>query len=111
MEVDRAAILPLMLAPARAYRELLYRPTDQLAQWIGERFEILARPGRPAADPPRPGDVLLTVTLGSPGAGECSMLIDAKLIRRRPIGGGGPGWYCTVADRYGVRRRRRILDT
>lgn len=104
---DRDAVLPLMLAPATAYRELLYRPGAELSRWIGERFEILARPGRSVVEPPRAGDVLLTVTLGQPGVGACGVLTDANLTRRRVAH--GSGWYCTVTGATAARRRR-VLD-
>ena len=109
MDIDREAVLPLMVAPATAYRELLYRPGGQLSRWIGERFDILARPGRALTKPPRPGDVLLTVTLGQPGGGECGVLTDANLTRRRFTRSAAPGWYCTVTGATATRRRL-ILD-
>lgn len=108
MDVDRGALLALMLAPATAYRELLYRPRGRLSRWIGERFEIVARPGRPLTEPLRPGDVLLTVSLGRPGGGGCGVLTDARLARRR-IARDAPGWYCTVTG-TSAERRHRILD-
>ena len=109
MDTDRGALLALMLAPATAYRELLYRPHSELSGWIGERFEILARPGRALTESPRSGDVLLTVTLGQRGGGECGVLTDANLTRRRSARGVRPGWYCTVAG-ASAARRGRILD-
>jgi hypothetical protein len=57
MDSDREALLPVMLAPATIYRELLSRPTGELSGWIGERFEILAGPGLMLRHQPRPGDV------------------------------------------------------
>ncbi|MDT5127694.1 MAG: protein-arginine deiminase [Mycobacterium sp.] len=85
MDVDGGALLALRMAPARAYRELVYRPGGELAGRIGERFEIIARPGRAPANSPRVGDVLLTVTLGRRGGGRCDVLTDANLTRS-PIG-------------------------
>lgn len=109
MDIDREAVLPLMLAPATTYRELLYRPGGPLARWLSERFEIIARPGRPLTETPQPGDVLVTVTLGQRGIGACGVLADARLIRRRSGRGVAAGWYCTVSGPT-VGRRRRIID-
>ena len=64
----------LAAAPATAYREYLYRPDGQFARWIGDRFEVVARPGQPVDRPPQPGDVLLEVTLGHTGPGRCVTL-------------------------------------
>jgi len=85
MDVDGGALLALRLAPARVYRELLYRPGGELAGRIAERFEIVAHPGRMLSDSPRVGDVLLTVALGRRGYGRCDVLTDAHLIRRRRL--------------------------
>ncbi|MDT5194595.1 MAG: protein-arginine deiminase, partial [Mycobacterium sp.] len=85
MDVDGGALLALRMAPARAYRELVYRPGGELAGRIGERFEIIARPGRAPANSPRVGDVLLTVTLGRRGGGRCDVLTDANLVRRQRL--------------------------
>lgn len=106
MDDDRGAVLALMLAPAKAYRELLYRPGGELSRWLGEHFEIVAQPGLRLTEPPRSGDVLLTVTLGQLGAGEYGVLSGVMLKRRR---GGHPGWYCTMAGTTAARRRR-VLD-
>jgi monoamine oxidase len=89
MDIDREAVLPVMLAPAAAYRELLYRPNGKLSGWISERFDVVALPGRPLREPPRRGDVLLRVVLGSPGVGECRVLADEPLVHRR---GRDAGW-------------------
>jgi monoamine oxidase len=81
MESDREALLPVMLAPATVYRELLYRPVGQLSGWIGERFEILASPGLTLRHQPRPGDVLLRLT---PGGGQCVVLTDGHDVATAP---------------------------
>lgn len=109
MVVDRKAVLPLMLAPATAYRELLYRPGSELSRCISESFEIIAAPGRALTEPPQAGDVLLAVTLGQPGRGECGVLIDGELTRQRSVSGGQPGYYATVAGADAMGRHR-ILD-
>lgn len=107
MVVDRAGVLPLMLAPATVFRELLYRPDSEVSGRIGERFEIIARPGEVLTERPRSGDVLLSVTLGCRGGGECGLLTDPGLSRQGR--GGATGWYCIVSS-SGGRHRRRILD-
>lgn len=108
MDVDRDALLPLRLAPATAYRELLYRPAGELSGWIRGRFEIIARPGRAISGELRPGDLLLVVILGHPGVGECRVLADAPLTWHRSGGGAEPGYYCTVTG--AASDQRRILD-
>lgn len=82
MNIDSKAVLPLMLAPATSYRELLYHPSGELSRWIGEHFDIVATPGRALADGPQRGDVLLAVTLGQAGGGQCAVLTDPNLDRR-----------------------------
>ena len=67
-------IFALAADPAIAYREYLYRPGGPFARWIGDRFELVGMPGQPVDRPPRPGDVLLEVTLGRPGPGRCVTL-------------------------------------
>jgi subtilisin family serine protease/LAS superfamily LD-carboxypeptidase LdcB len=66
--------LLLAFDPARAYRELIYRPEGELAGWIRRRFEVIARPGDRTSGQARVGDVVLSVTLGRPGAGTCSVM-------------------------------------
>ncbi len=73
----------LAAAPARAYRELLYRPDGRLGRWVAERFTVVARPGDPLTEPTMPGDVLLGVTPGSRARGRCDVL-DAPLENVRP---------------------------
>ena len=77
----------LTAAPAAAYREYLYRPHGELAGWISDRFEAVARPGEHTGDRLRDGDVLLEVTLGRPGPGQCRSLTgpdrDRLASRRR----------------------------
>ncbi|MDT5302076.1 MAG: monoamine oxidase [Mycobacterium sp.] len=106
MDIDREAVLPVMLAPAAAYRELLYRPDGEFSEWIRRRFDVVALPGRPLTESPRVGDVLLRVALGTPGVGECRVLAGEPLIRRRRRGLDA-GWYGTIA---GSQARRRITD-
>lgn len=65
------AIVVLAAAPDTAYREYLYRPQSQLARWIGDRYDVVARPGQRISQPLREGDVLLEVTLGRLGRGRC----------------------------------------
>ena len=64
----------LMAAPAAAYREYLYRPHGELARWISNRFETVARPGERTGERLRDGDVLIEVALGRPGPGQCRSL-------------------------------------
>ena len=63
MNTDDTIVL-LAAAPATAYREYLYRPRGQLARWIDDRFDVVARPGQRIDRALQPGDVLLEVTLG-----------------------------------------------
>jgi hypothetical protein len=108
IDIDSGALWALMLAPARAYREILYQPGGKLSLCLGERFDIVARPGQLLAEPPRAGDVLLGVTLGQPGGGWCGVFADAGLIRRLSRPGAQAGWYGSFG---GARtRRRRFLD-
>jgi hypothetical protein len=109
MDIETGALVALRLAPARAYRELLYRPTGDLSQRIGERYEVVARPGQTLPEAPRAGDVLLSVTLGEPGGGQCDVLDDDNLIRRSSARAASAGWYCMVNGT--VPRPRRVLDT
>jgi hypothetical protein len=60
--------------PATAYRELLYRPTGDLASMVDREFAVVARPGRVPDSDLRRGDVLLEVELGHPGRGRCATL-------------------------------------
>jgi subtilisin family serine protease len=73
MDTEDAIVL-LAAVPATAYREYLYRPHGQLARWIGDRFDVVARPGQRISQPLRKGDVLLEVTLGHTGPGRCVAL-------------------------------------
>ena len=63
MDTDDSIVL-LAAAPATAYREYLYRPHGQLARWIDDRFDVVARPGQRIDQALQEGDVLLEVTLG-----------------------------------------------
>jgi monoamine oxidase len=80
------AIVLLVTAPATAYRECLYRPRGQLARWIGDRYDIVARPGQRIGQAVQEGDVLLEVTLGHMGRGRCIILAagDLELVPSRP---------------------------
>jgi hypothetical protein len=113
MDTELGTTVPFALAPSRAYRELLYRPDGQVSHWIDTRFDIIARPGQRVSDPPQPGDIMLQVTLGQPGAGRCSILVDPSLTRQRASGAHGPpGWYAAVRDVAAAMNplQRRILD-
>ncbi|HEY4851709.1 MAG TPA: S8 family serine peptidase [Streptosporangiaceae bacterium] len=80
------AMVLLAAAPAMAYREYLYRPGGQLACWVDDRFEVVARPGQRIGQAPREGDVLLEVTLGRIGPSRCVTLAarDLELMAGRP---------------------------
>ena len=73
MYADDSIVL-LSTVPATAYREYLYRPHGRIARWIGDRFDVVARPGERPGRVPRPGDALLEVTLGRHGTGRCLVL-------------------------------------
>jgi Subtilase family/D-alanyl-D-alanine carboxypeptidase len=97
--VERDDILPLALAPDRVYRELLYRPTEDLSGWLRQRFSILGRPGERVTETPDAGDVLVRVTLGQHGSGgACTVVAEPGLTRRRTSAPGAPaGWYAVTA--------------
>jgi subtilisin family serine protease/LAS superfamily LD-carboxypeptidase LdcB len=69
----------LAMAPAKAYRECLYRPQGQLARWMLDRFDVVARPGQRFDRPPEVGDLLLEITLGRQDGGRCVALSGAQL--------------------------------
>ena len=79
-------IVLLAAAPATAYREYLYRPRGQVARWISDQFDVVARPGQRIGVTLREGDVLLEVTLGRMGHGRCTTLSarDLELVASRP---------------------------
>ena len=106
------ARLPLAAMPSSAYRELLYRPTGDIARWIRQRFDTVARPGEAPAEAPQPGDLVLTVALGRPGVGECVVLAGAGLTRRARDGQQGSGWYGKVTSPTSAAgpHEYRILD-
>ena len=54
MDTEDSIVL-LAAAPATAYREYLYRPRGQLARWINDRFDVVARPGQPIDQAPQRG--------------------------------------------------------
>ena len=75
--MDTEDIIALLAAaPATAYREYLYRPHGQFARWIGDRFEVVAKPGQRIGRAPQAGDVLLQVRLGRIHLGRCIVLGD-----------------------------------
>lgn len=80
METDDTVAL-LAAAPATAYREYLYRPRGEFAHWIGDQFEIVARPGQPIGQTLQEGDVLLKITLGYMRPGRCTTLTAGDLER------------------------------
>ena len=73
MNTDDTIVL-LAAAPATAYREYLYRPRSQLARWIDDRFDVVAKPGQHIDQALQLGDVLLEVTLGRISPGRCLVL-------------------------------------
>jgi hypothetical protein len=75
------AIMLLAAAPSVVYREYLYRPHGPLAGWIADRYDVVARPGRPIGQGLREGDVLLRVTLGHMNRGRCVTLAAGDLER------------------------------
>lgn len=112
LELSPLALSPLMLGTARAYRDLLYRPDTELAQWIRARYTILGRPGeRPPADL-RAGDLVLQVALGHPTAGRCRVVADPELTQRRGDAVDSAGWYAKLSDSAGSPGSidRRVLD-
>jgi subtilisin family serine protease/LAS superfamily LD-carboxypeptidase LdcB len=90
MERDPDPAAPLLLAPARAYRELLYRGDGDIGRWIQRRFAVVARPGARPDHPVEAGDVVLQVALGRPGRGSATVVADPGSVLDRsgclPIG-------------------------
>ena len=85
-------IVLLAAAPATAYREYLYRPRGRFARWIGDRFDVVARPGQPIDRAPQRGDVLLEVTLGRTEPGPVRHARRRVTSQRRGRGAkAGPG--------------------
>jgi subtilisin family serine protease len=107
MDIDADALLPLMIAPRAAFRELLYRTDGELSRWINERFEIIGRPRELLTDMPLGGDVLLSIT-SSPAGGQCCVLTGAPST---PLG--IPGTYRRLAPGRILLRRRlaAVSDT
>lgn len=72
-------------SPAIAYREHRYRPDGEIARWIENHFDVVARPGQTAGPNPEEGDLLLQVTLGQLDGGRCVRLDGPALssLRRR----------------------------
>jgi len=77
-DTEDATVL-LAADPAMAYREYLYRPRGQLARWMDDRFDVVARPGQRIGQALRHGDVLLEVTLGRAASGRCVTLATTDL--------------------------------
>ncbi len=97
--MERDDVTPLVLAPARAYRELLYRRAGDFSRWLDDRFTILARPGQQVRDALEVGDVVLRAVLGRPGArGDCAVVAEPGLTRRRTSRLHEPsGWYAVTS--------------
>ena len=112
MDLELDPVSPLALAPARACRDLLYRPETELARWIRTRYAVVGRPGqRPPADL-RAGDIVLQVALGHPTAGRCGVLADPVLTQRPGDAVGAAGWYAQLSDPVAPlgSATHRILD-
>ncbi|TDD63830.1 hypothetical protein E1262_29880 [Jiangella aurantiaca] len=62
------------VTPSLAFRELMYRPGGELASWVGEHFDVLARPGQDVAARADRGDLLVDVPLGRSGPGAVTTL-------------------------------------
>ena len=86
MDTDDAIVL-LAAAPATAYREYLYRPRGELARWIGDHYDVVARPGQRIGQAVQEGDVLIEVTLGHMSGGRCTALTagDLEFVASRPM--------------------------
>jgi subtilisin family serine protease len=84
-QIDPSALLPV--PPARAFRELLYRPEGRLARWVDQRFVVVGRPCESVPRSAGQGDLLLDVALGRRGPGTCTMVDDPQRIPARL----GPG--------------------
>ncbi len=112
MELDD--ISPIALRPARAYRELLYRPAGELARWLDDRFTVLARPGQLAGGELDVGDLVLSAVLGRAGArGSCALVAEPGITRRRSSAPGAPaGWYALASAPGSASDARsvRVLD-
>lgn len=70
------AVMPAdrSVTPSLAFRELMYRPDGELASWVDQHFDVLARPGEPVETRADRGDLLVDVPLGSPGPGAVTTL-------------------------------------
>ncbi|HEY3002748.1 MAG TPA: S8 family serine peptidase [Kribbellaceae bacterium] len=100
MNRDLDPVPPLTLAPARAYRELVYRGDGDIGQWLSSRFEIIGRPGGRLRGPLEQGDIVLQAVLGDDDRGSCSVLTVPGLSRWRD---GEPGWYALAQGSRPVR--------
>jgi outer membrane protein OmpA-like peptidoglycan-associated protein len=99
MDAQDTVVL-LSAAPATAYREYLYRPHGQLARWMGDWFEVVARPGQRIRRAAQEGDVLIEVSLGSTSPGRCVTLTALDLERVT-------SWPVLSPGRLLLRPRRR----
>ncbi len=77
--MTNSVLLQMTADPATAYRELLYRPTGNLASMINREFAVVARPGLAPDSDLRAGDVLLEVQLGRRGTGRCATLDESSV--------------------------------
>lgn len=80
MDAEDTVVL-LAAAPATAYREYLYRPHGQLARWMADWFEVVAKPGQRIPRAAQEGDVLIEVSLGRTSPGRCVTLTARDLER------------------------------
>jgi subtilisin family serine protease len=110
--MEDTEISALALAPARAYRELLYRPSSGFSKWLDGRFIVLARPGQRLGEL-QEGDVVLRAVLGDLRArGDCAIVTERGLVRARGNRPDRPaGWYAATtspdAEARAPRRRAR----
>jgi subtilisin family serine protease/outer membrane protein OmpA-like peptidoglycan-associated protein len=72
-------LLLLAAAPATAYREYLYCPRGQLARWIDDRYDVVAKPGQRVDRALQRGDLLIEVVLGRMSDGSCIVLDGPEL--------------------------------
>src|SRR4029077_1794146 len=74
----------------------------ELARWIGDHYDVVARPGQRIGQAVQEGDVLIEVTLGHMSGGRCTALTagDLEFVASRPM---PPGQL--------VRRPRRQVET
>jgi subtilisin family serine protease/outer membrane protein OmpA-like peptidoglycan-associated protein len=99
MDAEDTVVL-LAAAPATAYREYLYRPHGRLARWMGDWFEVVAKPGQGIRRAAQEGDVLIEVSLGRISPGRCVTLTARDLERVA-------SWPMLAPGRLLLRPRRR----